>query len=183
MENQIVIEGKSKTDRPFLIRYPGKQDAQEMCEYINKLSQERTYIRFQGEVISLEEEEKYLNSKLQQIEQHKSVDLLLIIDNKIHGICGVEMFDRTEDHVGLFGLSVDQSVRGEGLGEILMQTTLDEAKKHLHGLRIIKLEVKHPNTIAYQLYEKLGFKKYGHLPLGTKHQNEFVDEIFMYKEV
>jgi RimJ/RimL family protein N-acetyltransferase len=92
------------------------------------------------------------------------------------------LHDKTESHVGTFGLSIDASVRGKGLGEALMRAVLDEAVK-LPGIRIIELKVKAPNAVARALYEKLGFIEYGLLPLGTQHQGAFVDEVMMYKNV
>lgn len=183
MDNYIVAKGKSKTGRSFIIRYPGMDDIQDVCDYINKLSRERTYIRFQGEEISLEEESKYLKGRLSDISQHKSVHLFLIIDGKVHGVCGIDLFDKTENHIALLGLSVDQSVRGEGLGEILLRTTIEESRKHLTGLKIIRLEVKEPNFGAKKLYEKVGFKQFGYLPNGTSHQDSLTGEFFMYLEV
>ena len=56
----IVEEGESKKGMVFTIRYPKSDDAVSVWEYINRLSKERTYIRFQGEEISLEKEGKYI---------------------------------------------------------------------------------------------------------------------------
>lgn len=53
MENvQIVYRGETSKGNHILIRYPSKEDAQAMTDYINKLSKEQTYISFQGEEIS-----------------------------------------------------------------------------------------------------------------------------------
>lgn len=183
MERKIVKKGKSTNGTSFTIRYPKATDVVGVWKYINKLSKEKTYIRFQGEEIPLEDEEKYVKECLKKISENKSVVLFLIVDNKIHGICGVDLHDKTENHIASLGLSVDRSVRGQGLGKELLEVIIEEAKKKLKGLHIIKLDVKHPNTIAINLYKQLGFEQYGHLPHGTIHQDEFVDMIFMYKKV
>lgn len=56
---QIVYQGTSKKAKNILIRYIQQGDAEVMMEYINTLSQEQTFIRFQGETLSLEEEQQF----------------------------------------------------------------------------------------------------------------------------
>ncbi len=181
MKTDIAEEGLSKQGAAYTICYLSADDVEGVWEYINKLSQERTYIRFQGEKISLEDEEKHIQKKIREISENKSVVLLLLVDNKVHGICNIDLHDRTESHIASLGLSVDQTIRGQGLGKKLLHNSIEEAKKKLTGLRIITLEVKQPNTIAISLYKKFGFEQYGYLPQGTTHQDEFVDEVLMYK--
>ena len=52
---KVAYQGKTSKGKELIIRYPNKDDAQLMREYINTLSEERTFIRFQGEKVSLEE--------------------------------------------------------------------------------------------------------------------------------
>lgn len=179
----IVKEGRTKDERPYVIRYPQSDDVQGVWEYINKLSKERTYVRFQGEDIPIEQEERFIAEEMKKIAELKGVLLFLIVDQKVHGICGIRLHDKTESHVGTLGISIDESVRGQGLGEILMQEAVAEAARKLPGIRMIELKVKAPNRVALALYKKLGFMEYGKLPEGTQHRGKFVDEIFMYKLV
>ena len=183
MEGKIVFQGKSKGGILFKIRYPKLSDVEKVWHYMNKLSEEKTFIRYQGEKVSFEEEKEYIQSKLKEINNNKSVVLFLIVNEKVMGICGIDLLDKTENHVAKLGLSIDQELRGQGLGEKLIISTMEESKNNLNKLQIIKLEVKKPNNIAIKLYKKLGFKKYGHLPKGTTHQGEYVDEIMMFKRV
>ena len=83
---QIVFQGKTSAEKDIFIRYPQEGDAQLMCDYINTLSKEQTFIRFQGEQISLEDEAKYLNDQLQRIKDQKTVQLFVVCDNHIVGI-------------------------------------------------------------------------------------------------
>ena len=69
----VVFQGKSKKGKDIIIRYPEKSDTQAMRDYINFLSKEQTFIRFQGETISLPEEEKYVNSQLERIAKKNGV--------------------------------------------------------------------------------------------------------------
>lgn len=183
MIRQIIFEGKTKQDKSYVIRYPQDGDAQAMCDYINELSKERTFVRFQGEQISLEEETKYLQEQLEKIKNNKTVQLMIFCDTKIMGISGVDLKDKTESHEGVFGISLAKDIRGEGIGKILMRLTFEEAEKCLSKLRLITLGVFGDNQIAKKMYEGFGFQEYGRLPEGSLHNGKYVDNIYMYKKV
>lgn len=180
---KIVFIGKSKKDKTVVIRYPAKSDVEVMCRYINALSAEKTYIRFQGESISLEEEEKFLFFQLQKISKHVAIQLLLFANDELIGTADIEMLNRTDRHVGELGISIAKQFRGEGLGLLLMQVIIEEAIKNLPDLEIITLCVFSNNLIGITLYEKLGFIKYGILPKGVKLLDGYVDLLLMYKPV
>ncbi len=84
------------------------------------------------------------------------------------------------DHVGIFGITVSKEFRSEGIGKILMQTVIEEAKKGIAGLTMIELHCFSTNTAGLALYEKLGFKECGRLPGGILHRGEYVDNVMMY---
>lgn len=152
-------------------------DAQAMCDYINDLSKEQTFVRFQGEDQSLEDETKYLEAQLKRIAEKRTVQLLLFAREKLVGIAGIDLKDKTEKHEGVFGISVDDEYRGQGLGKKLMQTMLDEALANLPDLRIVTLGVFGGNKLAFEMYEKFGFKEYGRLPEGVFRKGEYDDHI------
>lgn len=133
MEGKIIFKGNSKGGKDIMIRYPIKKDAQLMWEYINTISKERTFISYQGEEISFEEEKKFLNLQLDKINKNLAVLLLVICDEKVVGISGIEMKSRIERHIGVFGISIAKEFRGEGIGSSLMQHVLDEAEKKFHN--------------------------------------------------
>jgi RimJ/RimL family protein N-acetyltransferase len=179
----VIQEGTSAKGIPYVIRGVETEDAEGAHAYINRLSKERTFVRLQGEEIALEDERKIVAKWVAKGAEGASVHLVLVAEGGIRGISSIELEGKTENHVGTFALSVDQSVRGQGLGELLMRATIEEAKKRLRGLRTVALKVKGPNAAARALYAKLGFKEYGTLPRGTMHQGELVDEISMYLEL
>ena len=183
MVRKIVQQGTSKKEKEYLVRYAEAGDLEQAHAYINRLSKEQTYVRLQGEEITLEEEQKFLDKGLEGIANKKAVLLFLIYEDRIHGICAVHMQNKTESHIGMIGLSVDAALRGEGLGEVLLRTTMEEALRELPGLKLFCLNVKSPNQAARSLYKKVGFVEYGTLPGGTQHRGEFVDEVHMYKTV
>ena len=182
MQGKTVYKGNCD-NLDILIRYPQDGDAYAMCNYINTLSQEKTYITYQGEKISLTSEEKYLKKQLIAFKDHKSAQLLLFVNGKLSGISSVDMQEKVKKHIGVFGISISKEYRGMGLGKQLMKYVLDEAINNLNGLRIISLEVFAENENAIKMYKNFGFVEYGHLPEGNNYKNKFVDDILMYKVV
>ncbi len=183
MEGKIVFEGKTGKNNHIVIRYPTREDAQAMCDYINILSKEQTYITFQGEQINLEDEEKYLYGQLDKIAQRQAIQLLVFSNNQLIGIAGIDMKDKVESHEGVFGISLAKDYRGEGIGKTLMRLVLEEAENNLSHLRIITLAVFSSNSLAIEMYKKFGFKEYGRLPKGILHKGEYVDHVYMYKSI
>lgn len=180
---KIVFQGKTKTGKEIIIRYPQKGDEEEMWRYINELSKEKTFVRFQGEEIILKDETDYLNSQLKKIGEKKSITLLCFHENKIIAISDINMRDKTEKHVGVFGISVAREFRNEGIGRILMEKVFEEAVKEIQDLKIVTLEVYSKNMIAKNVYERFGFIEYGLLPNGINRDNTFEDAILMYKNI
>lgn len=179
---KIVKEGTTANGTAYTIRYPERTDIESAWKYINRLSKERTFVRVQGEAVSLEEEREFIEKLIEKTEKNKAVALCLIVENEINGLCNIEMHDKTESHIATLGVAVDSTMRGQGLGRLLMEASIEEAKK-LPGLRKIILNVAGPNSLAQSLYVKLGFIEYGNLPEGTQHRGEFVDQRYMYLSV
>lgn len=181
--DKIVFTGKSKNNTDYIIRYATEHDVLEMHRYINELSKEQTFISFQGEEITLDEEEKYLEDELKHIRDHKAVLLLVIAQNKIVGASGIKLMGRIEKHIGIFGISLAKDFRNQGIGKQFMKSVLEEAEKNIPELRIVVLSVFANNPIARSLYESLGFIEYGSLPKGVLHKGEYITHNFMYKEI
>ncbi|MDO8269446.1 MAG: GNAT family protein [Candidatus Levybacteria bacterium] len=183
MDGKVVYQGKTKEGKEFEIRYPKKDDATTLCDYINALSQERTYIRFQGEIIKVEDEVEFINSQLEKINNNNGVLLLVVCEGEIIGCSGVEMKDKTESHEGVLGISIAKDFRGEGIGKKFMEAILKEAQDNIPQLRLITLGVFGDNDLALNMYPKFGFVEYGRLPGGSLHNGNYVDHICMYKKV
>lgn len=180
---QIIYKGKSKSGKEIIFRYPIENDLQLLCDYINTLSKEKTYILFQGEQVTLEEEKKYLDAQLGKIKENKAVQLLIFSEGKLVGNTQINLGDKATKHVGIFGISLAKEFRGEGIGSLLMEYIIKEAKKNLKELKIITLTCFANNEVARKLYSNMGFIEYGVLPLGLIHQDKFMDHIYMYKKV
>ncbi len=179
----IVWEGRSRQGKTIVIRSLQQDDAEALCRYMNALSEERTFVRFQGEQLTLEEETAYLSGQLQRMEQNQTIQLVALCEGTVVGAADVNRKDLVEKHVGVLGMSVAQSYRGEGIGALLLETVLKEAAAQLPHLRIIVLEVFSDNTLAIAMYQQFGFVEYGRLPEGVLHHQAYVDTVYMYRKI
>lgn len=133
-EENIVFKGRSSKGTSVIIRYPTRDDAKFMCRYINTLSKEKTFVRFQGEEVSLKQETKYLNSQLEKMGKHEVMLLLAFSDNQLIGVSEVDMRDKIDSHVGVFGISIAKNFRAQGIGTLLLKMVLHQARKQLPQL-------------------------------------------------
>lgn len=182
-QGKIVFEGRSRQGKSILIRSLQQNDVEALCRYMNALSEERTFVRFQGEQLTLEEETAYIIGQLQRMELNQTVQLVAFCEGTVVGVADVNMKDLVEKHVGAFGISIAQPYRGEGIGAVLMEMVLKEAAAQIPHLRIIMLEVFSDNMLAIAMYKKFGFVEYGRLPEGVLHNNAYVDTVYMYRKV
>ncbi|WP_374075504.1 N-acetyltransferase family protein [Bdellovibrio bacteriovorus] len=71
--------------------------------------------------------------------------------------------DKKRFHRAAFGMSVHHDLRGQGLGEAVLQKLI-EVCKSVEGLTLLELNVMEPNISAHKLYLKKGFKEVGRYP-------------------
>ncbi len=182
-QGKIVYQGTTKDSEPLLIRYIQQGDEEKMVQYINTISKEETFISFQGEILTLEEERNYLQEQLKKLEKNVTVHLLVFSNKRLIGIAGVDMQDKASRDVGVFGISIAKEYRGQGIGKLLMEMVLREAEENIPQLRIITLGVFANNPHAYEMYKKFGFIQYGSLPKGILRKGEYQDHTYMYKVI
>ena len=181
--NDIVYKGKINNNLDILIRYPRDGDAKAMRDYINTLSKEKTYITFQGEKITLKDEEKYLKNQLERIKKKETVQLLVFVCGELSGISSIDLKKKIQNHTGIFGISISKKNRNKGLGKLLMKLVFSEASKNLPKLKIATLGVFAENQKALKMYKNFGFIEYGRLPNGIQYKGKFVDNVSMYKKI
>ena len=180
---QIIKTAVTKKGKTVTFAYPKWEDLDQMLEFINSVSKENTFIGFSGEIVTKPEESKYLASLFPLIEANNAVVVHAFIDGQLAGRCDVLRnlaLKEREKHIGTLGLILHKDYRGEGLGEQLLKTTIEEAKSALSGLRIIELSVFGNNHVAQSLYKKVGFKEWGKLPGGLLYKGEYIDHVSMY---
>lgn len=74
-----------------------------------------------------------------------------------NNIIGYNFFWNVSDEIHILNIAVDPEYQKNGLGEHLMNFAIDFGRKR--GATSILLEVRASNTIAQQLYTRLGFKQ------------------------
>jgi RimJ/RimL family protein N-acetyltransferase len=164
-------------------RYPRKGDAAALLDFINTISREQTFIAFQGEQLTLEQEEAWLRERLAGIAGETEVLLAAVAGDRVIGTTGVALKPLMERHVGVLGIALVADCRGLGIGGRLLEAVVAEASEQLAGLRIIELSVFATNAVARRLYERHGFVEYGRLPGGVLHRGQEVDHIRMYRRI
>ena len=113
---------------------------------------------------SYERESAYPNEewqrRLKDAAEGKRHTFLAELDEKLVGmVAGGRDFKDTNSNVAyIWGLYVDATVRGKGIGKLLMSKVLEELGKD-RGIQTIRLEVNAEQESAVKLYENLGFMK------------------------
>lgn len=175
------IQRKDKQNRTVTLRSADVSDAEALLRYLKVTSGETPFlIREPDEIkLTLEQEEAFIRSKMQE-----PGELLLIgeIDGKQVGNCSVMSMGsfKRYAHRCEIAIALYQEYCGAGIGKMMMETVLQEAKKM--GYEQAELEVVSDNANAIALYEKMGFKKYGTFPNSVKYSDgRYADAEFMMK--
>ena len=106
-------------------------------------------------------------------ENNKIVGLYILHPNNV-GRCG---------HICNASYAVKKSERGKGIGEILVRDCLKEAKAHNYKILQFNAVVA-TNTVALNLYKKLGFTPLGVIKNGFRvSDNTYLDIIPHYIEL
>ena len=89
--------------------------------------------------------------------RRKDSFFIVVVDDTAEGcVIGYAIIRQVGDDKELLKIAVKKSVRGNGIGDMLMSTVLDHAEENTH--KAIFLEVRVGNIAATRLYEKYGFK-------------------------
>jgi tRNA-Thr(GGU) m(6)t(6)A37 methyltransferase TsaA len=166
-----------------IFRYPLATDASSALKFVNALSAERTFVLFQGEQMTLAHEQAWIDERLASLAAGKGVPLFAFAGDQYIGSAVIELGSLVATHIGYFGIGLASEWRDQGIGTALMQAVIDEAERHLTGMRMIQLDVFATNERGIHLYRKLGFTEYASLPGAVHHRGDYVDMISMYRPV
>jgi RimJ/RimL family protein N-acetyltransferase len=155
-----------KNNQEVTIRKVIKEDAQKMIDFYNIVGGETDFLSFGANDFKrdLQDYEEYITATSKE---PNSIMLLALIDSEIISIATINSSqkERTK-HVGTLGIVISEKYTGLGLGKILMNDLLDWAKQN--GItKKISLVTNENNTVAIELYKKVGFEVEGLL----KHDN------------
>ncbi len=152
-----------KDGRSCVVRSGTEQDAEGvLTNFIATHAQTEFLTTYPDEThITIEQEKAYLKGKT---DSKRDVALIAEVDGVITGTAGVDSMgamDKTK-HRAHFGISIDQSWWGIGIGRALTDACIECAKAM--GYVQLELEVVADNKRALALYRSAGFIEYGRNP-------------------
>lgn len=158
---------KLKDGRECTLRNGTKADGQEALDiFILAHSQTDFLLSYPDEItFTAEEQGEYLQNKT---DSENEAEILAVVDGKIVGTAGVEKRGVHEKlaHRCDFGVSVEKSFWGLGIGKALLLSCIECAKQA--GYSQMELEVVADNKRALKMYADAGFVEYGRNPRDFK---------------
>jgi ribosomal protein S18 acetylase RimI-like enzyme len=110
--------------------------------------------------------------------EHGYPELVAVSAGEVVGWCDVIPNPRPIfAHVGVLGMAVLPEFRRQGLGGRLIRQTLDAARDF--GLRRVELTVRESNTVAIELYRKIGFATEGLHRNRIRIEGAYENQMFM----
>ena len=115
--------------------------------------------------------------------KNKGFPQLFVVDmnDEVVGWCDIVTRDSYPDTVGFIGLGLMPEYRGRGIGTLLMERGMKEAKDA--GFREIRLDCRESNERAIHLYSRLGFKRVGFFRKGLNIDGENIPIVCMRKKI
>jgi RimJ/RimL family protein N-acetyltransferase len=167
-----------KNDIEVTIRGATKEDAQNMIDFYNVVGGETDFLSFGANEFKRDlcEYEKYITATSKE---QNSIMLLALIDSEIISIATINSSqkERTK-HVGTLGIVISKKYTGLGLGKVLMNDLIEWGKQN--GVtKKISLVTNETNTVAIELYKKLGFEVEGLLKKDNFINGNFNNTIIM----
>jgi RimJ/RimL family protein N-acetyltransferase len=152
-----------------LVRHITLDDATSFRACVDAVMRERQYLAF-FEAFSPEETSRFVADNI----ANGNPQFVAVDDGKVIGWCDIRR-DAVPvyHHSGHLGMGVAKDFRGRGIGQQLIEATLQQAKAN--GFERIELSVYAKNTRARALYEKVGFKIEGTRIRGKKADGEYDD--------
>jgi len=94
-----------------------------------------------------------------QLDDELSAVFGAFVDGQLAGIVGLafEPWEDAQHKATLFGLYVPQALRGQGVGEQLVQAVLSLAEQE-PDIKVVELTVSANSTAALALYRRCGFR-------------------------
>lgn len=177
------LEVKDKTGRAIILRNAEISDAEDLIRYLKITTGETPFLIREPEevILTIEQEESFIKGC---IDAERELMLIAVMDGKHIGNCSLMSIGpyKRYAHRCSIAIALYQEFCGKGIGNIMMRTILDVAKKI--GYEQVELEVISGNEGAISLYRKLGFEKYGTFPNNMKYADgQYADAYWMVKRL
>lgn len=178
ISGKIVKEFELERQR-FTFRYLRFEDYPQMRRLLGSLVKEGAKIGGSRKA-TIQQEIENVAFFIKKVEKKESVYLVIEKDGKIAGEANITRKTGIKSHIGELGIALGKEIRGIGLGKLLMDSVISEAKKNLK-IDIIELEGFSQNEAALSLYKKFGFKVAGKVKRGIKRNGRYFDRVLMVK--
>ena len=170
-----------KTGKEIELRNAELKDAEALLNYLKVTNTESKYLICEPDEItmSLDDEKAFITRKT---ESENELLLLAFEDGKHIGNCSLMSVGTSTryKHRCTIASALYKAYCGRGIGRLMLETVLSEAKKLGYGQA--ELEVVTENLGAIALYESVGFVKCGVLPNSMKYRDgTTVDSYWMVK--
>lgn len=180
MKAKVLREFVAKNDKRVILRKPRWEDLNDLLDFINSLVEEGADI-LRETPVTREEEADWLGKRLASIEKGEIIGVVAEVDGKVVANSEVMKKGGLMSHLGVLGIAVKKDYRGMGIGKELMKTLIEESRKA--RLKVLVLEVFDSNTVAKDVYAKMGFKGAGRIPKGVFKQGKYIDLLRMTLEL
>lgn len=159
----VVLKGGVE----LLVRNAVASDARALRDVMQRTHGETDYLLSYPDEQSVDDEQE-ARSLVETERSDNEVELVAVVDGKIVGSAGVAAVGgrRKVLHRARFGISVLKDYWGLGIGRVLMEASIDCARRA--GYTQLELEVVADNERALSLYRRVGFEEYGHNPRGYR---------------
>lgn len=160
----------------LLVRNAVASDARALRDVMQRTHAETDYLLSYPDEQSVDDEQE-ARSLAETERSDNEVELVAVLDGRIVGSAGVTAVGsrRKVAHRARFGISILKECWGMGIGRVLMEASIDCARKA--GFTQLELEVVADNERALSLYRCAGFEEYGRNPRGYRSASSGYQEL------
>ena len=156
-----------KDGRTCTLRNGTAEDGRALLDIFNLTHAQTDFLLTYPEesTYTVEEEAEFLKQKTESTDE---IEILAELDGAVVGTAGIECVARKKKtrHRAEFGISVDKSYWGLGIGRALAEACMECAKSA--GYVQVELKAVAENKNALALYKSVGFVEYGRNPKGFR---------------
>jgi len=169
-----------KNGKACLIRNAEAADAQAVYDIFNLTHGQTDYLLSYPDenYFTVEKEREFL---IHKEDSAREIEVCAILDGKIVGTAGIEAVGNKDKvkHRAEFGISVEESCWGLGVGRALIEACIECSKKA--GYIQLELNVVAGNVAAISLYESVGFSEFGRNPKGFCSRSSVWQELVLMR--
>ncbi len=169
-----VNQYTGKDGQTVIVREADKTDGKTIEDIINSVASEKY-------LVVPDQSRKDWDVTIEEIKKRNSLIIVAQVDEQVVGMAHLVKGRLPKNkHVGFLGISILKDFRGNGIGNAMMNYTIEWAKRQ-NELEKISLTVFSTNNPAINLYKKLGFTIEGRMKKHYKIEGKYIDDIAMTK--